>query len=98
MKQHKHDPPMHNTAWSPDATDQTARKVPTPKKLATPPAKKDWIRGAVPKSSKGALHRELGVPQGQKIPKAKITKAAQAGGLLGQRARLAETLSHLRKK
>ncbi len=92
MKQHKHDPPMHNTAWTPQKT------MPKPKKLATPPAKKDWIKSAAPRSSKGALHRELGVPEGQTIPKAKVAKAAQAGGLLGQRARLAETLSHLRKK
>ena len=44
---------------------------------------------------KGALHAELGVPQGQKIGKAKIAKAAKAGGILGKRARLAETLGKL---
>ena len=56
---------------------------------------KNFIRGAIKKP--GALHRELGVPMGKKIPKAKIAKAAKAGGKLGQRARFAETLSHLRK-
>lgn len=45
---------------------------------------------------KGALHQELGVPAGQKIPKKKLAKAAKAGGKLGKRARLAETLEHLR--
>lgn len=47
---------------------------------------------------KGALHREMGVPQGQKIPQAKLEKAAHAGGKLGARARLAETLEHLDHK
>ena len=49
-----------------------------------------WISGAI--KHPGALHRELGVPQGKKIPTAKLAKAAKAGGKLGQRARLAETL------
>ena len=33
-----------------------------------------WIAGAIKKP--GALHRELGVPQGQKIPAKKLAKAA----------------------
>lgn len=49
-----------------------------------------WIQGAIKKP--GALHKELGVPQGKKIPAAKLAKAAKAGGKLGKRARLAETL------
>ncbi len=40
----------------------------------------------------GALHADLGVPQGQKIPKAKLDAAAKQGGKTGQRARFAETL------
>ena len=51
----------------------------------------NWIKGAI--KHPGALHRELGVPQGQKIPASKIAKAAKAGGKLGERARLAQTLS-----
>jgi hypothetical protein len=54
-----------------------------------------FIQKAIKKP--GALHKQLGVPQGQKIPKAKIAKAAQKGGKLGQRARFAQTLSKLRK-
>ena len=50
----------------------------------------NWIKGAIKKP--GALHQELGVPQGQKIPAKKLKKAAKAGGKLGKRARLAETL------
>jgi hypothetical protein len=49
-----------------------------------------WIQSAIKKP--GALHRELGVPQGTKIPAAKLNTAAKAGGKLGQRARLAKTL------
>lgn len=41
---------------------------------------------------KGALHSQLGIPQGQKIPASTLAAAAQKGGKLGQRARLAETL------
>jgi hypothetical protein len=55
---------------------------------------KNWIAGAI--KHPGALHRELGVPKGKKIPKAKLAKAAKAGGKEGQRARLAITLSKLR--
>lgn len=56
---------------------------------------KNWIAGAIKKP--GALHEELGVPAGKKIPKGKIDKAAKAGGKLGKRARLAETLSKFHK-
>ena len=58
---------------------------------------KDWIAGAT--KNKGALHRSLGVPEGEKIPKAKIEKAANSDNpKLAKRARLAETLAKLRKK
>ncbi len=50
----------------------------------------NWIAGAIKKP--GALHKELGVPQGEKIPAKKLAKAAKAGGKEGKRARLAETL------
>lgn len=53
-------------------------------------AKKDWIQNAV--KHKGALHKQLGVPQGKKIPEKKLAAAATKGGTLGKRARLAETL------
>jgi hypothetical protein len=57
---------------------------------------KNFIKGAI--KHPGALHRELHVPQGQKIPQAKLEKAAHAGGKLGERARFAETLEHLNHK
>ena len=56
---------------------------------------KAWIAGAI--KHPGALHRELGVPQGQKIPAKKLAKAAKAGGKLGKRARLAQTLKGFTK-
>jgi hypothetical protein len=56
---------------------------------------KNWIKGAIKKP--GALHRQLGVPAGEKIPAAKIAAAAEKGGKLGARARLAQTLAKMRK-
>jgi hypothetical protein len=56
-------------------------------------AKKNWIQGMHMK--KGALHKELGVAQGKKIPAKKLAKAAKAPGKLGRRARVAETLKKL---
>jgi len=47
---------------------------------------------------KGALHKEMGVPMGKKIPSKKLAKASKASGKLGKRARLAETLKSMRKK
>jgi len=52
--------------------------------------KKKWIQGAI--KHPGALHKQLGVPAGQKIPASKLAAAAKKGGKLGQRARLAKTL------
>lgn len=56
---------------------------------------KNWIAGAIKKP--GALHKSLGVPKGEKIPAKKLEAAAEKGGKLGQRARLAQTLKGLRK-
>lgn len=52
--------------------------------------KKNWIAGAI--SKPGALHEQMGVPTGKKIPAKALNKAAKAPGKLGQRARLAKTL------
>lgn len=57
---------------------------------------KNWIAGAT--KNKGALHKELRVKEGQKIPQAKLDKAANAGGKEGKRANLALTLENLRKQ
>lgn len=55
-----------------------------------------WIQEAI--KHRGALHRQLGVPIGKKIPAGKLHAVAQQGGKLGKRARLAETLKGLSHK
>lgn len=57
---------------------------------------KKWISKAIKKP--GALHADLGVPQGQKIPKSKIQAAAKGKGKTAQRARLALTLGKMHHK
>lgn len=55
----------------------------------------NWIKDAVKKP--GQLHKDLGVPQGQKIPQSKIDSAAKQKGKVGQRARFAQTLKKMRR-
>lgn len=58
-----------------------------------------WIQKALPPSSKGKLHKKLGVAAGTKIPAVKIKKAEHSKSpTLRKEARLADTLKHLRKK
>lgn len=60
-------------------------------------AEKNWMAGAVKKP--GALHRSLGVPEGEKIPAAKIAKAARSDDpTLRRRAVLAKTFAKHRPK
>ena len=47
-------------------------------------AKDKWIQGAIKKP--GALHKELGVPKGKKIPEKKLEAAAKKPGKEGQSA------------
>jgi len=56
---------------------------------------KDWIAGAIKRP--GSLRKELGAKPGKPIPKDKLKAAAKKKGKIGQRARLAETLSKFRK-
>lgn len=58
--------------------------------------KKNWIAGAIKKP--GALHKELGVAVGKKIPEKMLEKAAKKPGKEGRRARLAKTLKSFKKK
>jgi hypothetical protein len=55
-----------------------------------------WIQKAIKKP--GALRKQLGAKPGKPIPASKLTAAAKKPGKLGQRARLAKTLSKMRKK
>ncbi len=57
---------------------------------------KNWIAGAT--KNKGALHRELGVPLGTKIPAAKMAKAANSQNpTMRRQASLAKTLKGFSK-
>lgn len=56
----------------------------------------NWIKKAIKRP--GQLHRDLGIPQGKKIPSGLIARAAKRGGKVGQRARLAQTLKKLSKR
>jgi hypothetical protein len=50
----------------------------------------NWMQGAV--KHPGALHRELGVPEGKKIPHAKLEKAENSNNpKIRKQAQLAET-------
>lgn len=52
-----------------------------------------WMEKAFAKN-KGALHQQLGVPQGKTIPAGKLKAAAGSKGKLGQRARAAVNARH----
>jgi hypothetical protein len=57
---------------------------------------KKWIQKAV--KNKGALHRELKVPQGKKIPEKKLEKAEKSENpRMRKQATLAKTLRGIRK-
>lgn len=57
-------------------------------------ADKKWIQGAI--KHPGALHKTLGVPEGEKIPEKKMQKALHSSNpTTKKRAQLAETLSHM---
>jgi hypothetical protein len=60
-------------------------------------ANPNFIKGAI--KHPGALHSQLGVAQGEKIPQAKLDAAAAGayGKLAKKRADFAKTLSGLRK-
>lgn len=56
----------------------------------------NWIAGAV--KNKGALHRDLGVPEGKKIPESKLNAAMHSSNpKTAKRARLAKTLKSFHK-
>ena len=64
---------------------------------AKTPLKKNWIKGAIKKP--GQLRKDLGVAEGEKIPKSKLNAAADGeyGKKTQQRANLAKTLSKFKK-
>lgn len=54
-----------------------------------------WIQSTGIDKHRGALHRQLKVPMGQKIPAGRLAAAAKGNSKLAKRARLAETLRKL---
>lgn len=59
--------------------------------------KKNWIQGAI--KHKGALHKDLHVPEGKKIPAKTLAKAEHSKSpVVRKRAALAETLKKMHKK
>lgn len=57
---------------------------------------KNWIKGAI--KHPGKLHRELGVPEDEKIPAKKMAKAAKSKSpTIRKEVALAKTLGKLRK-
>lgn len=55
-----------------------------------------WIKEAI--KHPGALHKELGVPEGKKIPAKKLEKAeASKNPKIARQARFAETLKGFKK-
>ena len=60
------------------------------------PQAKKWIDKAIKKP--GALHRDLGVPQGEKIPAKKMAQGAKSKNpTIRKRVALAKTLSKMNK-
>jgi hypothetical protein len=56
---------------------------------------KKWIQKAI--KHPGALRKSLGVKKGKKIPAKKLAAAAKKGGVIGKRARLAQTLKKMHR-
>ena len=59
---------------------------------------RQYAPGSGERSALEARLKELGVPQGQTIPRTKLAKAAGAKGQLGRRARFAKELEGFHKK
>jgi len=60
-------------------------------------AKKNWIAEAT--KNKGALHENLGVPEGKKIPEKKLAKGAKSKNpTIRKEVALAKTLKSFKKK
>ena len=72
------------------AGQQGSMHVQSPSRQKKGAGADNWIAGAIKKP--GALHEDLGVPKGQKIPAKKLNAAARGGGKTAKRAQLAKTL------
>lgn len=67
--------------------------------MATKKTDGKWIQKALGPSSKGKLHKALGVPEGQDIPAKKLAKGAKSKSpKIRKEVALAKTLKGLKKK
>lgn len=57
---------------------------------------KKWIQKVI--KHPGALHKQMKVPMGKKIPEKKLMAAAKGNSTMAKRARLAITLRKMRSK
>jgi hypothetical protein len=71
-----------------------ARTHKAAKAKAVKEATHNWIQGMHMK--KGALHEQLGIPQGKKIPAAKLAAHKGDSALMRKRKSLAHTLARFR--
>lgn len=69
-----------------------------PKRKPSRRSGKRWIQSALRYHKKGALHRQLHVPVGEKIPLSTLRKASHKPGKVGRRARLAINLRSITKR
>lgn len=81
---------LKGRSFDADGDDDNNRDVIRSGALSRPYKGGGFIKRAI--KHPGALHRMMGVPQGQKIPAKRLHAAAQKGGVLGRRARFAEEL------
>lgn len=71
--------------------------TPKQRRRSTRRSKSKWIQHALHKHKRGALHCQLGIPEGEAIPLSLLRDASKQPGLLGQRARFALNLRKVRK-
>lgn len=80
----------------PDAKTITRKDDPNKVSMYAKGGKANFIQKAIKKP--GALHEQMGIPKGEKIPAKRLAAAAKKPGKLGQRARFAQVLKGFKKK
>lgn len=79
----------------PGAKTITRKDDPNKVSMYAKGGKANFIQTAIKKP--GALHEQMGIPKGEKIPAKKLAAAAKKPGKLGQRARFAQVLKGFKK-
>lgn len=84
-----------NPSKMPKAKTITRKDNPDKVSMYAKGGSSNFIQKAIKKP--GALHEQMGIPKGKKIPAKKLAAAAKKPGKLGQRARFAEILKGFKK-